>query len=118
MALVSDLLKLNADVTAIIRRKYADRLAGIVLFGSYARSDFGEDSDVDYLALVDGVVSPVNELYTLTPALNEYFMDTLIPVSVIVVSMDQWKYSTRPFFREVRKDGVLIYEREPEPAYS
>jgi uncharacterized protein len=118
MALVADLLKVNADVTAIVRRQYGDRLNRIVLFGSYARGDFGEESDVDYLALLDGSASPAEEIYTLSPILNDYFMDTLIPVSVIVVSIDEWLHSTRAFFREVRKDGILIYEREPEPAYS
>ncbi len=34
---------------------FADRLRDVVLFGSYARGEATEDSDVDVLVLVDGL---------------------------------------------------------------
>lgn len=36
-----------------MKRYYGERLAKIVLFGSYARGDFNEESDVDYLVVLD-----------------------------------------------------------------
>ncbi len=54
MAIVTDLDAVNRDVTEMMKQLYGDRLESIVLFGSYARGDFHEDSDVDYLVVLDG----------------------------------------------------------------
>jgi predicted nucleotidyltransferase len=41
------------ELRAILARRFAGRLAGVILFGSYARGVVHEDSDVDVLVLVD-----------------------------------------------------------------
>ena len=41
-------------VVAAYRKAYGDDLEAIYLYGSYARSDFDEDSDIDFAAIVKG----------------------------------------------------------------
>lgn len=41
---------------------YGERLRGIYLYGSYARGDFTEDSDVDVLIVLRGEVNPYREI--------------------------------------------------------
>ena len=36
------------------RRAYGDSVRAIFLYGSYARGDFDEESDIDFAAIVDG----------------------------------------------------------------
>ena len=43
------LKKYTADVRAI----YGERLCEVILYGSYARGDYREDSDIDIMILVD-----------------------------------------------------------------
>lgn len=118
MAVVTDLDKVNQDMTDIMKRHYGERLAKIVLFGSYARGDFNEDSDVDYLVVLDQEnVSSFSEVSTTVAARNDYYLDTFINLSAVVVSKNQYLTSNRIFYREVRKDGKCIYERGPEPLY-
>ncbi|MGV3557571.1 nucleotidyltransferase domain-containing protein [Larkinella arboricola] len=112
MAVVTDLEAVNRKVTDIMKRHYGDRLARILLFGSYARGDFHEDSDVDYLVLLDEEnVSPFKEVATTALDRNAYYLETFITISAVVVSMNEFLRSNRIFFREVRKDGICIYER-------
>ena len=36
-----------------VHKIYGDKLRTIILYGSYARGDFGPDSDIDIMILVD-----------------------------------------------------------------
>ena len=114
MAIVTDLDAVNRDVTILMKQVYGERLAAIVLFGSYARGDFHEESDVDYLVvLTDNDVSAFKETSKVSPTLNEYYLATGVTLSVVATSETQLMESTKPFFKEVRKDKKLIYERRP-----
>ena len=112
MAIVTDLEALNREVTEIMLRHYGDRLSKIILFGSYARGDFHDDSDVDYLvALTDTSVSSFREVSTTAADRNAYYLKNFVHISAVVVSDNQYISSNRIFYREVRKDGKPIYER-------
>ncbi|QHV98500.1 nucleotidyltransferase domain-containing protein [Spirosoma endbachense] len=88
------------------------------LNGSYARGDFHDDSDVDYLVvLVEENVSSFTEVSATIAARNAYYLDTFIPISVVVVSYSHYSTSNRIFYREVRKDGKCIYERGFKPLH-
>lgn len=57
-------------VAATARTALGDRLRGAYLYGSYARGDYGAESDVDILVLADvpreklgGVQEAVSEVY-------------------------------------------------------
>ncbi|GAB3895730.1 hypothetical protein GCM10028803_12550 [Larkinella knui] len=112
MAIVTDLETVHREVTDIMKRHYGDRLAKILLFGSYARGDFHEESDVDYLVLLDEEnVSPFKEVTTTAADRNAFYLETSITISAVVVSLGQFLTSNRIFFREVKRDGKCIYER-------
>ncbi|MBR4151606.1 MAG: nucleotidyltransferase domain-containing protein [Selenomonadaceae bacterium] len=44
-------------VVAAYRKAYGDDIEAIYLYGSYARGDFDEDSDIDFAAIVKGDLS-------------------------------------------------------------
>jgi predicted nucleotidyltransferase len=44
-----------ARLDEALRRRFEGRLVELVLFGSYARGDAHEDSDVDVLVAIDGL---------------------------------------------------------------
>lgn len=114
MAIVADLNAVHSDVIRIMQDVYGDRLDKIILYGSYARGDFHAESDIDYLVVLnDANVSAFMEVANTRPALNTVFDDSGIDVSTFVVSSEKLITSTRPFFKEVRKDGKAIYERRP-----
>lgn len=118
MAIVTDLEALNREVTDIMLRHYGDRLAKIILFGSYARGDFHDGSDVDYLvALDEDNVSAFREVLATAADRNAYYLKNFIHISAVVVSHNQFLTSDRIFYREVRRDGKSIYERGLKPVY-
>ncbi|AQG82053.1 nucleotidyltransferase domain-containing protein [Spirosoma montaniterrae] len=119
MAIVTDLEKVNWKVTDIMKKHYGESLAKIILYGSYARGDFHEESDVDYVVLLDREnVSPFMEVTTTVSDRNDYYLETFIHISAVVVSHSQYLTSNRPFYKEVRKDGKVIYERGLVPSFA
>lgn len=44
-------------VVAAYRKAYGDDIEAIYLYGSYARGDYDEDSDIDFAAIVKGDLS-------------------------------------------------------------
>lgn len=87
---------------------YGRRFQGLVLFGSYARGDAREGSDVDLLLLLEGPVSPLREIRRAEAvqwplALSEDLVLSLLPVSV-----DAYVSGEEPFLRQARKEGVRV----------
>jgi uncharacterized protein len=45
-----------------LRELYGERYRGLLLYGSYARSEATEESDVDLLLLLQGPLNPAQEI--------------------------------------------------------
>ena len=54
MCTKSQLNTILEKISEIYKSVYGDQLVRVVLYGSYARGDFSDDSDFDIVALVHG----------------------------------------------------------------
>ena len=88
-------------------------IQSIVLYGSYARGDFGKDSDVDIMLLVD---LPEEKLNLFSDELSnlgfEYNVMHDIWFMPVVRNMEHFKYwrEAYPFYSNVAKEGISLYE--------
>ena len=100
--------------TEILQKIYGKHLKTVILYGSYARGDYREDSDIDIMILVkmsDEEIRLVkNDIYDLA---FEFEINTGIEISPVIKNEDQYEYwvDTLPFYRNVRDEGVVISER-------
>ena len=81
----------------------------IILFGSHARGEGGEESDVDLLVVEASVSNPIAEMVRLRRLLSPL----RIPVEVLVVSEDSFRYwSDTPgnVLYEAAVEGKILYE--------
>jgi predicted nucleotidyltransferase len=79
-----------------------------VLFGSQARGDAEPGSDIDVLVVLQGVVSPceeiartINDVADISLAYNEV-------VSCVFVSEEQFERERSPLLLNVRREGVPL----------
>ncbi len=94
-----------------LRNLLKNDLSKIILYGSYARGDFQQDSDVDVMILVN---LPVKEIEKVEEAIFELAYDIEmehgIHISPIIKNEQQFEYwvDALPFYRNVKKEGVEI----------
>lgn len=101
--------ELTAEFVRRVAELYGDRLNKVILFGSYARGDYHEDSDIDYLVVLnDEDVNSYKEISYLSSETFEMSLKYLISVSAIPVSKERFEHYGSPLLRNVQKDGILL----------
>lgn len=91
-----------------LTKLYGDRLKRALLYGSWARGEATEDSDVDVVVvLVDSVLPgrEIDRMLELVIELDEKY-DTLI--SVYPVSEEDYLATQSPLLVNVRREGVEV----------
>ena len=83
----------------------------VILFGSRARGDYQEDSDLDLLVIVD---SPESRR-VLTDRINRFFMRRLFEMDVLVRTAEEVERDVadhNPFYiYHILNQGKVLYER-------
>ena len=84
-------------------------LQKIIVYGSYARGDYNENSDIDIMVLTslsDDKIEPVEDM--LYDIAFDILMDYGIQISVIVKNEDHFRYwlGALPFYDNVEREGV------------
>lgn len=109
-------LELNNILNAFAkssRQIFGDTLNEIILYGSYARGDYDEESDVDIAILMNVPKENETEYHkSLTKIIGDIYekYGYSIVLSPIVISsdfFDEWKEHL-PFYRNVAREGVKI----------
>lgn len=93
-----------------LQASYGGRFRGLVLFGSEARGEAREDSDIDLLCLLEGPVSLWKELGATLEAVRglESDGDGYRRIEIIPVDIVDYEEGEFGFLREVRREGVAL----------
>ena len=88
----------------LLKERFGGRTKKVILFGSVARGDAEEDSDIDVLVIGEGITQ--KEISELT---WEVLMETGEVVSAIVESPDEFERTKNSsFHRTVLREGVPV----------
>jgi predicted nucleotidyltransferase len=98
-------------VVAAYRKAYGDDIEAIYLYGSYARGDYDEDSDIDFAAIVKGERLEVQDKRRLVRS-NTKDMDLELdiitsPTAIPSEEFDKYK-DELPYYRNILKEGVRL----------
>jgi len=103
-------------------REIADKIAArfqpkqIILFGSYARGEAHEHSDLDLLVVVDSVAPRGRRSAPILKMLAEHYAE---PIDVVVrsrQSLDDWQAVPGSFAEQVLTEGITLYDQPEQPA--
>jgi len=95
------------ELTAGLKSLYGPRFRGLVLYGSYARGDADEGSDVDLLLLLQGPVQAEQEILRIEPFKWPLGLSTGLTLSILPVDAEAYENGESLFLRQARRDGVL-----------
>lgn len=84
--------------------------ATVILYGSYARGDYHEESDIDLLVLVDKDKITWADEKRISFPLYDIEFNTGTIISPMVLSKKDWetKHSITPFYHNVVKEGEIL----------
>lgn len=104
-----ELTNLSQDVKRVLTELYGDRLDRVMLFGSYARGDFHEESDVDYLVVLnDEEVKLGSEIWFMGDAIGDLVLRYDMTVSVKPTSLKKYLHSELFLYQNVRREGIHV----------
>ncbi len=83
----------------------------LYLYGSKARGDFLEESDLDLLIVTDRPLSR-KERYEINDLLFELEVQYDVTVSTIYVTLEDTETRKNLFLKEIFKEGILLWSRE------
>ena len=103
-----------------LQEREGNNLLRVILFGSVARGEAGEDSDVDILVLVeDGegldLLDRIVEISAEADLEAGEFRTHLSPLAYCLEEFNK-KQDVVPFFWNIEKDGIVIYDKTAELA--
>jgi predicted nucleotidyltransferase len=105
---------LPADLEAVLGRLergleglYGARYRGLVLYGSYARGEAHDESDVDLLLLLRGPVDRAREVLRVEDVKWPLSLESGYVLSVLPVGVEEFREAREPFLWNARAEGVL-----------
>ena len=84
--------------------------ATVILYGSFARGDNKEFSDIDILILLDQEKITYSDELRIKYPLYDLEYDTGRVISPLIFSRNDWetRHSVTPFYKNVKREGVLL----------
>jgi uncharacterized protein len=96
------------DLDGGLRDLYGERHRGLVLYGSWARGEADEGSDVDLLLLLEGPVEVGREIRRSSGVVASLALKAGLVLSLIPVSIEDYRDSSDPYLINARREGAIV----------
>lgn len=104
--------KILLQYTELLRFIYGNHLNAVILYGSYARGDYDEFSDVDIMILLNLDEMELKRYrHQLSEITFDFNMEHDVDIKPIAKSKElflKWQESY-PFYKNVSREGVTLY---------
>ena len=91
-----------------VENLYGNRLKDIILYGSWARGESTEKSDIDLAVVLQGWVSPGKEIDRMIDIITDINLKYSELVSVYPVSEENYATLNSPLLINVRREGISV----------
>ena len=94
-----------------LRKLLGNTLDSVIVYGSYARGDYSELSDVDVMILVTLSEEKIKKISDeISDMAFEYLMKFGVDISPVITNIDHFNYwvDNLPYYRNVRDEGVRL----------
>lgn len=93
------------------RSVYGDNLVKVMMYGSYARGDFNDFSDVDIAAIVKGerheLQNKLKKIWDISADLELEYETIVSPTVIPFDEYEQYRQDV-PYYMNIDKEGVVV----------
>lgn len=106
--LLWELKPILGEVKQELKKLYKDELIDIILYGSYARGDYDENSDIDLLVVLKNIQAIGNEIDKIVDAIYDINLKYNTLISIVPITYKDYKSINSPLLLNIRQEGVLV----------
>jgi len=103
-----DVEKILREFKKKVKKFYGSKLKDVILYGSWARDDATDDSDIDIIVVLGYTVIPGKEIDNLIDIITDINLKYNTLISVYPVSENDYKTLKSPLLLNVRREGLSI----------
>lgn len=106
-----DIHDILLDFSRQVKDILHDKLTKIILYGSYARGDYKENSDIDIMVLTTITDTEIRKTEkTIFDLAFNFQMEYGIDINVIVKNNEHFNYwlGALPFYDNVQREGIVL----------
>ena len=107
---LADIQQILDEIKKKLEEFYGERLKSLILYGSYARGEATDDSDIDLIILLKDMRDTCEEILRFSQCLGdlELIYDTLI--SILPFDVIDYEDRHLPVILNAKKEGIIVYE--------
>ena len=104
----TNIKRLLAELKMGLAELYGQRLKAVYVFGSYARGDYDESSDLDVMIVISDYENYGAEIDKSGELVSYLSLEYGISISRVIMKEIQWKESDTLLLRNIRAEGVPV----------
>jgi len=101
-------INLIRELRAGLEPMYGERLKGVYLFGSYARGEENEDSDIDVAVILQGPVNRWEERRRTNQLLSDLSLREDCLLTAVFLSEEDLQTTPYAIHRRILREGVPV----------
>lgn len=97
-----------SDIKRLLDESFAENIHEVLIYGSYARGQATEDSDIDVMIVIDNDTDLLEVEEALDGLLFKILLDKKELVSVLAIHEDTFHNYNSPFLLNTREEGIAV----------
>jgi predicted nucleotidyltransferase len=96
------------ELKSELKKLYGDNMVQLILFGSYARGDASQESDIDLLLVLKSMKSSYYENVFINDLISDFSLNNEKYFSVLAASLEKFKLMKNPLFKRIDAEGIIL----------
>lgn len=112
MCTKSELQIVLKKVERAAKQLYGEKLDKIILYGSYARGDHTEESDIDIMVILNCEAGEIKKLRSVTAEMSsDISLEQEVFLSILLRDKKHYENNLDclPLYRNIAEEGVAVY---------
>jgi len=103
-----EVLKIVSEFRDELSALYGDRLRGVYLYGSYARDEADEDSDIDVAVVLEGPVHRHGEIQRVSELRASICLRETCVLMPFFLTVEDYENAPYSLYRSIQREAVAV----------